>query len=56
MTIGAFDCLMFFDAPNENVMMQALLEIGRLGAVETNTLTAISNEEYTRMLQDLASE
>lgn len=55
MTIGAYDCIMFFDAPNEVAMMQALMEIGRLGAVETRTLTAIAKDDYASILSALAA-
>ena len=54
--IGAFDCLLYFDAPSEVAMGQALMELGRLGAVETNTLTVIPPAEYERMLEEMAED
>lgn len=53
-TLGAYDCVMIFDAPTETAMAQALMEIGRLGAVETSTLTAIRKDDYVRILSQMA--
>lgn len=55
-TLGAYDCIMLFDAPDETVMAHALMEIGTYGAVETNTLTVITKDDFTRILEALAEK
>jgi uncharacterized protein with GYD domain len=53
-TLGAYDCVMLFDAPDESVMGHALMIIGTFGAVETNTMAVVSKEAYARILDDIA--
>lgn len=53
-TLGRYDCVMIFDAPNEAAMGHALMFIGTLGAVETETMPIVSKEDYGRILETLA--
>jgi uncharacterized protein with GYD domain len=53
-TLGRYDCVMIFDAPDEAAMGHALMFIGTLGAVETETMPIVSKEDYGRILATLA--
>ena len=52
-TFGAYDFVMIFEAPSEQTMAQVLVEINRLGAIETNTMLALCREDYTEVLDGL---
>jgi uncharacterized protein with GYD domain len=53
-TVGPYDMLTIFEAPNDEVLSAHLLEIGSLGNVRTTTLRAYSEEEMSEILQRLA--
>ena len=53
-TVGAYDMVTVFEAPNDEALSAHLLEIGSLGNVRTTTLRAYSEEEMSEILQRLA--
>lgn len=55
-TLGAWDCIMLFEAPDEAAMAHALMTIGTFGAVETETLSVIEKDDYARILEALAGK
>jgi len=55
-TLGGFDCVMLFDAPDDAAMGHALMKIGTFGAVETQTLSVIGKDDYAAILAQLARE
>jgi uncharacterized protein with GYD domain len=52
-TVGAYDMVTIFEAPDDEAMSAHLLEIGSLGNVRTTTLRAYSEEEMSGILQRL---
>jgi uncharacterized protein with GYD domain len=52
-TVGAYDMVTVFDAPDDEAISAHLLEIGSLGNVRTTTLRAYSEEEMSGILQRL---
>ena len=52
-TVGAYDMLTIFEAPDEQALSAHLLEIGSLGNVRTTTLRAYSEQEISGILQRL---
>jgi uncharacterized protein with GYD domain len=52
-TVGPYDMVTIFEAPNDEAMSAHLLEIGSLGNVRTTTLRAYSEEEMSGILQRL---
>jgi uncharacterized protein with GYD domain len=53
-TVGAYDMVTVFEAPDDEALSAHLLEIGSLGNVRTTTLRAYSEEEMSGVLQRLA--
>ena len=49
LTIGAYDFVLIFDAQHEQGMAQTLVEIGRLGAICTQTMLAFGKEPYAEI-------
>jgi uncharacterized protein with GYD domain len=54
MTLGEYDFVFIFKAPSEIAMAQVLLEIGRLGAIETKTMICVGEDDYTELLEGLS--
>ena len=52
-TMGEYDVVSVTEAPNDDVAMQLLLEIGKLGNVRTKTLKAWTLAEATKVLSKL---
>jgi uncharacterized protein with GYD domain len=52
-TVGAYDMVCTFEAPDDEAMSAHLLEIGSLGNVRTTTLRAYDEEEMSGILQRL---
>ena len=52
-TVGAYDMLTIFEAPDEEALSAHLLEIGSLGNVRTTTLRAYDEQEMSGILQRL---
>lgn len=55
-TLGPYDTVMVFEAPNEKAMAQAMMQIGQLGAVETTTMACIGADDYGDILQAIAAD
>src|SRR5829696_3900621 len=52
-TVGAYDMVAVFEAPNDEAISAHLLEIGSLGNVRTTTLRAYDEEEMSGLLRRL---
>jgi uncharacterized protein with GYD domain len=52
-TVGPYDMLTIFEAPDEEALSAHLLEIGSLGNVRTTTLRAYDEQEMSGILQRL---
>lgn len=52
-TMGEYDVVSVTEAPNDDVAMQLLLEIGRLGNVRTKTLKGWTLPEATKVFAKL---
>jgi uncharacterized protein with GYD domain len=52
-TVGDYDMVTFFEAPDEEALSAHLLEIGSLGNVRTTTLRAYEEEEMQGILSRL---
>ncbi len=53
-TVGPYDMVTIFEAPDDEALSAHLLEIGSLGNVRTTTLRAYNEEEMSGILQRLA--
>jgi len=53
-TVGPYDMVTIFEAPEDEALSAHLLEIGSLGNVRTTTLRAYNEEELSRILQRFA--
>ena len=49
-TMGAYDVVVMFDAPNDETMSAFMLKIGSLGNVKSQTLRAFRREEMENTL------
>jgi uncharacterized protein with GYD domain len=49
-TMGAYDVVVMFDAPNDETMSAFTLKIGSLGNVKSQTLRAFRREEMENIL------
>src|SRR5438876_6080272 len=49
-TMGAYDVVVMFDAPNDETMSAFLLKIGSMGNVKSHTLRAFGKEEMEGIL------
>ena len=52
-TMGRYDMVVVTEAPSDEVAMQLLLEIGKLGNVRTQTLKAWTTSEVTKVIAKL---
>src|SRR5215208_5621360 len=52
-TVGAYDMVTIFEAPDDEALSAHLLEIGSLGNVRTTTLRAYDEEEISGILRRL---
>jgi uncharacterized protein with GYD domain len=53
-TMGRYDIVALTEAPNDDVAMQLLLEIGKLGNVKTQTLKAWTTAEATKVISKVS--
>ncbi|HLQ41932.1 MAG TPA: GYD domain-containing protein [Thermoplasmata archaeon] len=53
-TMGRYDIVALTEAPNDDVAMQLLLEIGKLGNVKTQTLKAWTASEATKVISKVS--
>lgn len=49
-TMGRYDLVVMTEAPNDETVMQALLELGKLGNIRTETLKAWTPAEATKII------
>jgi uncharacterized protein with GYD domain len=52
-TIGAYDGVMIFEAPDDETATGLLLTLGMQGNARTTTLRAFGEEEFERIVQGL---
>jgi len=52
-TMGAYDVVVMFDAPNDETMSAFLLKIGSMGNVKSQTLRAFRKQEMEGVLAKL---
>jgi uncharacterized protein with GYD domain len=52
-TVGAYDMVTIFEAPDDEALSAHLLEIGSLGNVRTTTLRAYDEQQMSGILQRL---
>lgn len=52
-TMGEHDLVVVFDAPDEKIMSTFLLSLGSLGNVSTQTMRALSEEEFAEVVAKL---
>ena len=48
--MGRYDFVAICEAPDENAMTQALLTVGSLGSVSTESMTAIPAEKAAKII------
>ena len=53
LTMGRFDFVSVVEAPSNEAAMKAILTISSAGAISTETLVAIPNEEYKELIKGL---
>ena len=53
-TLGEYDIVAVTEAPNDDVAMQFLLELGRLGNIRTKTLKAWTEDEAAAVVAKLS--
>ena len=51
-TLGRYDVVELFEAPDDEVAYQVLIELGKHGQVTTETLRAFTREEAERIVRD----
>ena len=54
LTMGAYDFVVIFEAPEDETMAGILLEAGRLGTVRTNTMRAFPKADFERIVAGLS--
>jgi uncharacterized protein with GYD domain len=52
-TLGRFDVVEIFEAPDDETAMQILLHVARHGAVTTETLRAFSREDAEEIIRNI---
>ena len=53
-TLGRCDVIMMFEAETAQGMAQAMAEVGRLGAIETETMLAFGKDAYGEIQAEMA--
>ena len=53
MTIGAYDMVVIFEAPDDETMAKLALTVGRAGNVRTTTLKAFSEDSFRNIIAGL---
>ena|SRR3982750_1244746 len=49
LTMGRYDLVCIIDAPDDEAFATAMLSLGRLGNVQTETLKAFTEDQYRRI-------
>ncbi|HKE38680.1 MAG TPA: GYD domain-containing protein [Casimicrobiaceae bacterium] len=52
-TLGQYDVVLTFDAPDDETMMRATLAVVKQGYLKTTTLRALGEQEMERVLAEL---
>jgi uncharacterized protein with GYD domain len=52
-TLGAYDVVAVFDAPDDETMTAFSLSVAKLGNVKTQTLRAFSSQDMKRILEKM---
>jgi len=52
-TLGRYDVVEVFEAPNDEVALEIVTKLGQRGAEETETLRAFTREEAERIIRKL---
>jgi uncharacterized protein with GYD domain len=53
MTLGEYDLILVYEAPDDAVSARFLLQLGRLGNVRTRTLKAFPEQAYREIIAHL---
>ena len=53
LTMGEYDFVIIFEAPDDETMARVLLETGRLGTVRTKIMRALPKEVYQQLVESL---
>jgi len=51
--MGAYDTAFIVEAPDDETIMKAALQLGSQGSVRTETIRAFTEEEYKQIIADL---
>ncbi len=54
LVIGRYDMIVIAEAPDRETVAKLALSIGSAGAIRTETLQAFTEEEYRKIIADLA--
>ena len=54
LTMGRYDMILIMDAPNAETAAKIILQIASQGSVSTETLPAFPEEEYRKIISELA--
>jgi uncharacterized protein with GYD domain len=52
-TFGEYDVIIIIEAPNDEIVMSLMLNVGSSGNVRSKTLKAFSSEEGFKIIKDL---
>ena len=52
-TFGEYDVVIIIDAPNDEIVMSLMLNVGSSGNIRSKTLKAFSAEEGFKIIKDL---
>jgi uncharacterized protein with GYD domain len=55
LTLGQYDVVLFFEADSNRDMAQALVELGRFGAIQTETMVAFGKDIYQEIQAELGA-
>lgn len=53
LTMGAYDIVVVFEAPSDDIATRFVLAVGSLGNVRTTTLKAFPESEFRRIIAEL---
>jgi uncharacterized protein with GYD domain len=56
LTMGGYDFVVVFEAPNDEAMARFLLEVGRWGAVRSTTLRAFPKPQAKKIIDSLSRD
>jgi uncharacterized protein with GYD domain len=54
LTMGRYDLVVIVDAPNHETISKIILTTSSKGAVSTETLPALAEEEYRKVISEMA--